>query len=94
MSAASIPTTAYHLHPWLDVSSLWLQGLIHHTLGLGPKECLRLCGRSAAGGSVSDKNAADIASKEDVDGFLVGGASLKGETFITICNAHTAAVPV
>lgn len=45
-----------------------------------------------AGGSVNDKNAADIASKEDVDGFLVGGASLKGDAFLTICNANTAAV--
>lgn len=46
------------------------------------------------GGSVTEKNASDIAEKEDVDGFLVGGASLKGETFVSICNAHTAAVPV
>ena len=24
---------------------------------------------------------------EDIDGFLVGGASLKGPDFVTICNA-------
>lgn len=29
------------------------------------------------GGSVSDKNAADLIAKPDIDGFLVGGASLK-----------------
>ena len=29
------------------------------------------------GGSVTDKNAAELISKKDVDGFLVGGASLK-----------------
>ena len=29
------------------------------------------------GGSVSDKNAADLIAKPDIDGFLVGGAALK-----------------
>ena len=29
------------------------------------------------GGSVSEKNCADLAKEADVDGFLVGGASLK-----------------
>lgn len=29
------------------------------------------------GGSVSDSNCADLISRPDVDGFLVGGASLK-----------------
>lgn len=55
---------------------------------------LQSCHAVDAGGSVTEKNASDIAEKEDVDGFLVGGASLKGETFVSICNAHTAAVPV
>lgn len=39
------------------------------------------------GGSVTDANCGQLASEEDVDGFLVGGASLKGPTFIQICNA-------
>jgi triosephosphate isomerase len=39
------------------------------------------------GGSVSPKNAGDLAKKEDIDGFLVGGASLKGPDFATICNS-------
>ncbi|GAQ81213.1 triosephosphate isomerase [Klebsormidium nitens] len=39
------------------------------------------------GGSVSPKNAQDLAKKEDIDGFLVGGASLKGPDFATICNS-------
>ena len=30
------------------------------------------------GGSVNAKNCGDLATKEDVDGFLVGGASLVG----------------
>lgn len=39
------------------------------------------------GGSVNDKNANELASQEDIDGFLVGGASLKGPAFVTIANA-------
>jgi triosephosphate isomerase len=38
------------------------------------------------GGSVSDANAADLIKKEDIDGFLVGGASLK-PAFHTIVEA-------
>ncbi|XP_033097770.1 triosephosphate isomerase-like [Anneissia japonica] len=38
------------------------------------------------GGSVNAKNCQDLATKPDVDGFLVGGASLKPD-FITIINA-------
>lgn len=42
------------------------------------------------GGSVNGANSAELAKKEDIDGFLVGGASLKGAEFATICNAVTA----
>ena len=38
------------------------------------------------GGSVTEKNAAELISKPDVDGFLVGGASLK-EAFADIIRA-------
>jgi len=38
------------------------------------------------GGSVNGKNCKDLAAKEDIDGFLVGGASLKPE-FSDIINA-------
>ena len=38
------------------------------------------------GGSVTEKNAAELIAKRDVDGFLVGGASLK-EAFTDIVNA-------
>ena len=40
------------------------------------------------GGSVSDANAADLIKKEDIDGFLVGGASLKPQfhTIVEACN--------
>eukprot|EP00741_Cyanophora_paradoxa_P009697 tig00001600_g9395.t1 len=39
------------------------------------------------GGSVTAANAAELASKPNVDGFLVGGASLKGPDFLTIINS-------
>ncbi|KAG0039960.1 triosephosphate isomerase [Podila clonocystis] len=39
------------------------------------------------GGSVNGGNAETLAREEDVDGFLVGGASLKPE-FVTVCNAN------
>src|SRR5919206_425703 len=39
------------------------------------------------GGSVKAKNAAEILAQEDVDGALVGGASLDAEEFGAICVA-------
>lgn len=41
------------------------------------------------GGSVNGANSAELAKQEDIDGFLVGGASLKGAEFATICNSVT-----
>ncbi|XP_004494086.1 triosephosphate isomerase, chloroplastic [Cicer arietinum] len=41
------------------------------------------------GGSVNGGNSAELAKKEDIDGFLVGGASLKGPEFATIVNSVT-----
>lgn len=38
------------------------------------------------GGSVKPDNVKDIMAKEDVDGALVGGASLKAEDFAAICR--------
>jgi len=40
----------------------------------------------AAAGSVSADNCKELAKQPDIDGFLVGGASLKPD-FITIINA-------
>ncbi len=37
------------------------------------------------GGSVNAGNVAEIVGQDDVDGALVGGASLKGEDFATLC---------
>lgn len=39
------------------------------------------------GGSVNAANCKELAQKPDIDGFLVGGASLKAADFITIVNA-------
>jgi triosephosphate isomerase len=41
---------------------------------------------------VNDANCTNLAQLEDVDGFLVGGASLKGASFVAICNAEAQAV--
>jgi triosephosphate isomerase len=54
----------------------------------------QLCGESAAqaliiqyGGSVKPSNAGELLSQPDVDGALVGGASLKAEDFLGIVKA-------
>lgn len=39
------------------------------------------------GGSVKGANAAELLKLPDVDGALVGGASLKAEEFVTICHS-------
>ena len=39
------------------------------------------------GGSVNAKNSAELFAKEDIDGGLVGGASLKAEDFSVIVNS-------
>jgi triosephosphate isomerase len=38
------------------------------------------------GGSVKPENAADLLAQPDVDGALVGGASLDVESFASICE--------
>ena len=42
------------------------------------------------GGSVTESNAATLIAKPDVDGFLVGGASLKDgfKQIVSACNDH------
>lgn len=56
-------------------------------------ELRTLCGASADsmrvlyGGSVNQENAGSIASSADVDGFLVGGASLAASSFLAIARA-------
>ena len=38
------------------------------------------------GGSVSDENASELSAINDVDGFLIGGASLDVDKFYAIYN--------
>jgi triosephosphate isomerase len=46
--------------------------------------------RIVYGGSVKAANARDIFSMPDVDGGLIGGASLKADEFLKICAAAQA----
>jgi triosephosphate isomerase len=39
------------------------------------------------GGSVKGSNAAELFAMQDIDGGLIGGASLNAEDFLTICKA-------
>lgn len=39
------------------------------------------------GGSMNPSNAAELCSQPDIDGGLIGGASLKAEDFLVICNS-------
>jgi triosephosphate isomerase len=39
------------------------------------------------GGSVKPENAAELLGQPDIDGALVGGASLKAADFAAICRA-------
>ena len=43
--------------------------------------------RIVYGGSVSPANARQLLDEEDIDGVLVGGASLDARSFLAICNA-------
>lgn len=44
------------------------------------------------GGSVNAGNCEELASQPDIDGFLVGGASLNGPDFVKICNSASLSV--
>ncbi|MBQ4845838.1 MULTISPECIES: triose-phosphate isomerase [unclassified Pseudoalteromonas] len=39
------------------------------------------------GGSVNDKNSKSLFIQPDIDGGLIGGASLKADAFVSICNS-------
>jgi triosephosphate isomerase len=44
------------------------------------------------GGSMKPGNAAELMAQPDIDGGLIGGASLVAEDFLAICRAADAAV--
>ena len=67
------------------------------TCGVIRATVAKLYGEAAAekitiqyGGSMNDKNAAELLSKANVDGGLIGGASLKVDAFTTIIDAANA----
>jgi triosephosphate isomerase len=44
------------------------------------------------GGSMKPENAAELMAQPDIDGGLIGGASLKSQDFLAICKAATKVV--
>jgi triosephosphate isomerase len=57
-----------------------IRGLLRELAGAQPAEAVRI----QYGGSVKPENAAELLSQPDIDGALVGGASLKAEDFARI----------
>ncbi len=63
---------------------------VHAALrGMAAKRSARIAAdlRLLYGGSVKSANAADLFSMPDIDGGLIGGASLEAGEFLAICNA-------
>ncbi len=58
----------------------FLRGALAEAVGAAAAGATRIL----YGGSVKPHNAADLAAQEDLDGFLVGGASLDAEEFLAI----------
>ncbi len=63
----------------------FIRKLISDNFGPGTAESLRI----QYGGSVKPDNIKDLISQPDIDGALVGGASLKAEDFIQLVQACT-----
>jgi len=61
----------------------WGRGLVAAAHGAAVAEKVRI----QYGGSVKPDNAAELIAKPNVDGFLVGGASLQAASFAAIVNA-------
>lgn len=74
------PAQAEEVHGWIRG---WLAGVI----GAGAAKVPLLYG-----GSVTPQNAASLFACKDIDGALVGGASLNAKDFLAICHAAAAAV--
>jgi triosephosphate isomerase len=58
----------------------FLRGILKELWGADPADAVRIL----YGGSVKPENIADLMSKADIDGALVGGASLKANAFAGI----------
>jgi len=62
-------------------------GLIRQTVREMAGDAAADAVRVLYGGSVNDTNAAELLAKPEIDGALVGGASLKADSFSVICKA-------
>jgi len=58
----------------------FLRGILKELWGAGAADAVRIL----YGGSVKPENIADLMAKADIDGALVGGASLKANAFASI----------
>jgi triosephosphate isomerase (TIM) len=66
-----------------EEAHVFVRGLVEAQFGKNVAESLRI----QYGGSVKPDNAAELIAKPNVDGFLVGGAALKADSFAGIINA-------
>lgn len=64
-----------------------IRSMVRERYGAPAAEALRI----QYGGSVTPENAAALASQPDIDGALVGGASLRADSFAAICRASAEA---
>jgi triosephosphate isomerase (TIM) len=62
---------------------VFVRGLVEKSFGADAAAAMRI----QYGGSVKPDNAADLIARENIDGFLVGGAALKADSFAAIVNA-------
>ena len=62
-----------------------VHGFLREELAIHSEEVARNI-KLLYGGSVKDSNSAELFAQPDIDGGLVGGASLEAEQFITICK--------
>eukprot|EP00968_Pinguiococcus_pyrenoidosus_P014954 scaffold1373_cov367-Pinguiococcus_pyrenoidosus.AAC.14 len=67
-----------------------LREFMANTLGKDVAESVRII----YGGSVNPKSSDALGSQPDIDGFLVGGASLKGDQFVDIINTNSGVTSV
>lgn len=67
-----------------DVHAL-MRGFLRERFGATAADTIRI----QYGGSVKPENAAELLAQPDIDGALVGGASLKADSFAAIVNAAT-----
>ena len=64
-----------------------IRTMVRDRFGAPAAEALRI----QYGGSVTPENAAALAAQPDIDGALVGGASLRADSFAAICRASAEA---